>query len=92
MSYGRFDDMLPDDQREKRQRREREIQFERCIYCALRLPPQARFCPKCGKPGRIKAGEIQCSCGAALIPQGEFCYKCGEYKDPKKRPRVQISL
>ena len=62
-----------------------------CLYCGLRLPEDAEFCPECGRPleevvirvdnegqmlGTIHAKECP-YCGLQFPDSMDFCSKCG---------------
>jgi RNA polymerase subunit RPABC4/transcription elongation factor Spt4 len=61
-----------------------------CLYCGLRLPEQAEFCPECGRPvevvirvdSEVKKMKTTIAkgclyCGLWLPEQAEFCPECG---------------
>jgi len=61
-----------------------------CLYCGLRLPEHAEFCPECGRPleedvnradheqMRMTTHVKECLyCGLRLSDRVDFCPKCG---------------
>jgi hypothetical protein len=41
--------------------------------CGATLPPDAKFCPACGRT----IGAHACACGATVAPEARFCHRCG---------------
>jgi len=69
-----------------------------CLYCGLRLPEQADFCPECGRPvevvirfesevKKMKTTFIKgcLYCGLQLPDSVDFCPECGR---PIERGRI----
>jgi ribosomal protein L40E len=57
-----------------------------CLKCQIELPPEAKFCPKCGGPVQDvappatpppAAGTACVQCGTAVPPGAAFCPLCG---------------
>lgn len=47
-----------------------------CPQCEVPLASNAKFCPECGAP--LKVRENCVACGAKLTPGSKFCAECGE--------------
>ena len=69
-----------------------------CLYCGLRLPNTAHFCPECGRPVEVVIrfdSEVEkmrtpitraCThCGLQLLDRAGFCPECGQ---PVERGRL----
>ncbi|HWZ18192.1 MAG TPA: zinc ribbon domain-containing protein [Ktedonobacteraceae bacterium] len=63
---------------------------KRCLYCGLRLPEHADFCPECGRPIEVAIrvdSEVKMMrtttakgclyCGIQLPEHADFCPECG---------------
>lgn len=52
-----------------------------CAHCGKPLPPEATFCPYCGRaaaaPAKAEEDRYCVYCGAPLRPQARFCARCG---------------
>lgn len=60
------------------------------FHCETYLPPESKFCPKCGKPvvEQVEQQDRPCpKCEKPLPPDARFCPHCGEPvpKEPQKR-------
>ncbi|MCK4379409.1 MAG: zinc-ribbon domain-containing protein, partial [Deltaproteobacteria bacterium] len=52
--------------------------ISQCVHCGKNLPPNAKFCPRCGTPVEQKSEGIICpSCGTENLPDAHFCNQCG---------------
>lgn len=60
----------------EKQRLEAESRGTTLCSCGYELPPQAKFCPKCGKA--VETDSITCSCGKAIEKDMLFCPNCGK--------------
>jgi rRNA maturation endonuclease Nob1 len=69
-----------------------------CLYCGLRLPEDADFCPECGRPLEVAIrvdSEVNMMrtisakgclyCGLRLPEDADFCPECGR---PLERVRI----
>ena len=46
-----------------------------CPQCEASLPPEARFCFRCGTP--VVRGQVCSDCGKDLPAEAKFCHHCG---------------
>ena len=56
-----------------------QLVFQQCSLCGKNLPPNARFCPKCGAAVEQKPVARFCGkCKAENLSNSVFCNQCGE--------------
>jgi len=59
-----------------------------CPECSAAIPPNARFCPRCGHQLLIFR---QCvGCGKNLTPAARFCSRCGQPAETEGPPTARI--
>ncbi|MEJ8858603.1 adenylate/guanylate cyclase domain-containing protein [Variovorax robiniae] len=58
-----------------------------CSGCGAQAPPDASFCPRCGR--RLES--LCPSCGHACEPDFAFCPRCGAPRGAKASPRAALS-
>jgi len=76
-----------------------------CLYCGLRLPEQAEFCPECGRPievvirvdSDIKTKRTTITrgclyCGLQLSDDVDFCPECGRTIERGRIPHTNQEL
>ncbi len=48
-----------------------------CLYCEYRYPPDAVFCPQCGRPIHSTPASVCYQCHTPLRLGAKFCSRCG---------------
>jgi class 3 adenylate cyclase/tetratricopeptide (TPR) repeat protein len=58
-----------------------------CVQCRAAVPPEAKFCPKCG----ARQGAVCALCGTVNVPGDQFCKECGRRLTASQAESVTIA-